>query len=195
MKRNTKNIINQYLLIAFIMGIMIGSAVPLCYGDEDRKIRYGFSIHGGWGPALYDGPTMRVYGAFPRITLPLYKNLNLEFEGNFSYFDISKKHDFYFLGINGNLLFKPIQKRWGSFFLLGGGGMGYDSAGKKLKQIHSYYIGDQHLAATLQGGAGLFFNIGRGTALRLEYRFYHISEPFKVDMGLNSHTVLLGISF
>ena len=29
----------------------------------------------------------------------------------------------------------------------------------------------------------------------MEYCFYHISEPFKTDRGLNTHTVLFGISF
>jgi hypothetical protein len=84
---------------------------------------------------------------------------------------------------------------WGSSFLLIGGGLGYDSAGKRLKRDHSYFIGDEHLGGILQTGAGMFFNIGRGTALRVEYRLYHISEPFRADYGLNTHTVLLGISF
>jgi opacity protein-like surface antigen len=106
-------------------------------------------------------------------------------------------HDLYFLGVNSNILFKPIPGRWGSLFLLGGGGLGYDSAGKRLNRGDSYIplIGDQHLGGILQTGAGMFFNIRRGTALRVEYRFYHISEPFKTDRGLNTHSLLFGISF
>jgi hypothetical protein len=195
MGRNTKKILRQYLLLALIMVMMIGSVVSLSYGNEDRKVRYGFSIFGGTGNVFSDEPGIMVYGFLPRISLPLYKNWDLEFEGNFSYYDIRKMHDLYFLGVNSNILFKPIQERWGSLFLLAGGGLGYDSAGKRLKRYHSYLIGDQHLGGILQTGAGMFFNIGRGTALRVEYRLYHISEPFKTDRGLNTHIVLLGISF
>ena len=199
MGRNTKKILMQYLLPALIMVMMIGSVVSLSYGDEDRKVRYGFSIFGGTGNVFSDEPRIMVYGFLPRVSLPLYKNWDLEFEGNSSYYDIRKMHDFYFLGVNSNILFKPIQKRWGSLFLLAGGGLGYDSAGKNLRHFHShyysYYIGDQHFGGILQGGAGMLFNIGRETALRVEYRLYHISEPFKTDRGLNTHTVLFGISF
>ena len=107
-------------------------------------------------------------------------------------------HDFYFLGVSHNFLFKPIQERWGSLFLLFGGGLGYDSAGKRLYRGDSRVplMGDQHFAGFCHAGAGMLFNIGRGTALRVEYRLYHISEPFdKADYGLNTHSVLLGISF
>lgn len=79
-------------------------------------------------------------------------------------------------------------------FLLGVGGLGYDSAGKRLKHDHKFLIGDQHFGRILQVGAGMFFNIGQGAALRVEDRLYHISEPFKSDKGLNTHNVLLGIS-
>jgi hypothetical protein len=132
---------------------------------------------------------------FPVLACPLHKNCDLEFEGNISYYDIRKEHDLYFFGLNSNILFKPIQERWGSLFLLGGAGLGYDSAGKRLKRDHSYFIGDQHLGGILQTGTGVYFNIGRGMALRMEYRLYHISEPFRADRGLNTHTALLGISF
>jgi opacity protein-like surface antigen len=95
-----------------------------------------------------------------------------------------------FLGVDVNLLFKPIQGSWGSLFLLAGGGLGCDSAGEKVKQI-----GDSHCGAILQAGAGIYYNLGKRWALRLEYRLYHLSEPFRRDIGLNAHTVLLGISF
>ena len=57
-------------------------------------------------------------------------------------------------------------------------------------------MGDQHFAGFGEAGAGMFFNIDRETALRVEYRLYHISEPFDTsDRGLNTHAVLFGISF
>ena len=150
------------------------------------------------GDAIYSKPDMVVYGFVPRISLPLYKNWDLEFEGNYFYYDIHKMSNLYFMGVSNNILFRPINERWGSLFLLVGGGLGYDSAGKKLSHGNSGapLIGDQHFAGIGDIGAGMLFNIGRGTALRVEYRFYHISEPFDTtDRGLNTHTVLFGISF
>ena len=201
MERNTKKILRQYLLLALIMVVMIESFVSLSYGDEDKKMRYGFSIFGGTGDAVLSKIDMRVYGFIPRITLPLrkdWKKWDLEFEGNFFYYDVRKLHDVYFLGLSHNFVFKPIQERWGSLFLLIGGGLGYDSAGKRLYRGGSNppLLGDQHFSGFGHGGLGVLFNIGRGMALRVEYRFCHISELFDTsDRGLNTHNVLFGISF
>jgi hypothetical protein len=187
----------SYLLSALILFIIIGSTTCYSYGEEN-KLKWGFSIFGGTGDAIYSKPDMAVYGFLPRISLPLYKNWDLEFEGNFFYYDIHKMPNLYFLGVSNNILFRPINERWGSLFLLVGGGLGYDSAGKKLSHGDSGapLIGDQHFAGICDIGAGMLFNIGRGTAWRVEYRFYHISEPFDTtDRGLNTHTVLFGISF
>ena len=79
MERNTKKILRQYLLLALIMVVMIESVVSLSYGDEDKKIRYGFSIFAGTGDVFYDKPDMRVYGFLPRISLPLLKIEELGF--------------------------------------------------------------------------------------------------------------------
>jgi len=56
-------------------------------------------------------------------------------------------------------------------------------------------IGDSHCGGILQAGMGFYYNLGKRLALRVEYRFYHTSEPFRSDRGLNTHTALLGISF
>ena len=187
----------RYLLFTLILFVMIGLTISYSYGDE-KKVKWGFSILGGTGDAVHSKPDMAVFGFLPRISFPLHRNWDIEFEGNFFYYDIHKMHDIYFLGISHDILFKPIQERWGSLFLLGGGGLGYDSAGEKLKRNDSHVtlMGDQHFAGFFQTGAGMLFNISRGTALRVEYRFSHISEPFDTtDWGLNTHTVLLGISF
>jgi len=197
-KKNRNGVSNKsYLLFTFILLMMIESLISYSYGDE-KKVKWGFSVFGGTGDVFYSKADMTVYGFLPRISLPLHKNWDLEFEGNFFYYSIRRMHDLYFLGVSHNILFKPIRERWGSLFLLGGGGLGYDSAGKRLNRGDSQapLMGDQHFAGFFQTGAGMFFNIGRGTALRVEYRFYHISEPFDTtDRGLNTHTVLFGISF
>ena len=177
--------------------MIVGSIISFSYAEE-KRVKWGFSILGGMGDAVYSKPDMTVFGFLPRVSFPLHKNWDIEFEGNFFYYDIHKMDDLYFLGASNNILFKPIQERWGSLFLLAGGGLGYDSAGKKLEGDDSDTVlfGDQHFAGFFNAGTGMFFNIARGTALRVEYRFYHLSEPFDTsDRGLNTHTLLFGISF
>lgn len=202
MKKNCIGVsYKSYLVSTLILLVIIGSTVSYSYGEEEKKTKWSFSILGGTGDAFYTRTDMKVYGFLPRISLPLCKNWkywDLEFEGNFFYYDIQKMHDVYFLGVSQNTVFKPIQEGWGSLFLLIGGGLGYDSAGKRLYRGGSEapLLGDQHFAGFVNAGAGMLFNIGRGTALRIEYRLCHISEPFDTsDRGLNTHHVLLGISF
>jgi len=179
------------LLIAFfVFFAMFGSLISHSYGEESRNLRYGVSVFGGIGDAWHNETEFAVYGVLPRIDVALHRNWDLEVEGNYSYWKIRREHDLYFLGVDVNLLFKPIQRKWGSLFLLAGAGIGYDNAGKRVEQI-----GDSHCAGILQTGAGFYYHLGRGMALRVEYRFYHLSEPFRDDRGLNSHNVLLGISF
>lgn len=182
--------------------MIVGLSGSNSYGEEEeKKVKWGLSVFGGTGDAVYSKADMVVYGIIPRITLPLrkdWKKWDLEFEGNFFYYNIHKMHDVYFLGLSHNIVFKPIKKKWGSLFLLIGGGLGYDSAGKRLKRGVSDdpLMGDQHFAGFFHGGTGMLFDIGRGMALRVEYRFSHISEPFDTsDRGMNTHNVLFGISF
>jgi opacity protein-like surface antigen len=190
----------SYLVSTLLLFIIVGSIVSYSYGEEEKKVKWGFSVFGGTGDATYRKADLEVYGFIPRITLPLYKNWkkwDLEFEGNFFYYNIHKMPNFYFLGLSHNFVFKPIQERWGWLFLLVGGGLGYDSAGERLHRAsNSPLIGDQHFAGFFHGGAGVLYNIGPRSALRVEYRFCHISEPFDTsDRGLNTHNVLFGISF
>ena len=192
MAKNFKGLsIKRSLIFVFVLFIMIGSFISHPYGEEVRKVKYGFSVFGGTGDAWHNETDMTVYGFLPRIDLALHRNWDLEFEGNYSYWNITREHDLYFLGVDANILFKPIQRNWGSLFLLAGGGLGYDSAGKNRVRE----IGDSHCGAILQTGAGIYYNLGKGWALRGEYRYYHTSDPFRKDIGLNTHNFLLGISF
>lgn len=178
------------LIGSFAFLAMFGSLNSSSYGDEPRSIRYGVSVFGGIGDAWHNETEFTTFGVLPRIDVALHRNWDLEFEGNYSYWNIRREHDLYFAGIDVNLLFKPLQRKWGSLFLLAGAGIGYDSAGKRVEQI-----GDSHCGSILQAGVGLYYNLGKGIAMRVEYRFYHLSEPFRDDKGLNSHSALLGISF
>jgi hypothetical protein len=185
-----KTVSKRYLVFTFVAFMMVGLLISHSYGEEASEFKYGFSVFGGRGDAWHDRPHAEIYGLLPRADLVLYRNWYLEFEGNFSYWDISTEKDFYFLGVNANILLQPIQRKWGSLFILAGGGLGYDSAGKKVSEI-----GDSHCGGILQTGAGIYYNLGKGLAFRAEYRFYHISDPFRHDRGLNTHNALLGISF
>ncbi len=93
--------------------MMAGYIVSSSYGEEVSKVKYGFSILGGAGDAWRSTPDMRVYGFLPRVDLPLHENWDLEFEGNSSYWDIRKEHDLYFLGVNANIVLKPILRKLG----------------------------------------------------------------------------------
>lgn len=114
----------RFLLIAFLAFLtMFGTLISHSYGEEVSKTKYGVSIFGGMGDAWHNETNFTVYGVLPRIDLPLHRNWDLEFEGNYSYWNIRAEHDLYFLGVDFNLLFKPIQGKWGSLFLLAGGGL------------------------------------------------------------------------
>lgn len=191
-----------YFLSILLSFAIAGSIVSYCNAEEEeKKITWGISVFGGTGDAVHHNADMEVYGLIPRMTFPFYKKWKLDFEieGNFFYYNIHKMHDVYFLGLSHNFVFKPIRERWGTLFLLVGAGIGYDSAGKRLKRaavLDDPLLGDQHFAGFFHGGAGILYDMGRGMALRLEYRFSHISEPLDTgDRGMNTHNILFGISF
>jgi len=191
MRRIWKTLNRRFLLITFFaLSTVFGSLISPSYGEGLRNLRYGVSILGGAGDAAHSKPDLTTYGFLARVDLPLHENWDLEFEGNYSYWNIRKEHDLYFLGLDANILFKPIQRSWGSLFLLAGAGLGYDSGGKRVPQI-----GDSHCGAILQAGVGVYYNLGERWALRAEYRLYHTSEPFRTDRGLNTHAALFGVSF
>jgi opacity protein-like surface antigen len=191
-KKNCKGTsFKSYLLFIFILLLMIGSLISYSYGREGETVKWGVSVFGGTGEATRNKPHISVYGFLPRIDLALHTNWDLEFEGNYSNWNISTEKDLYFLGANANILFKPIRRNWGSLFLLAGGGLGYDNANKSRVSE----IGASHCGGILQAGAGIYYNLGKRWALREEYRFYHISDPFRKDLGLNTHIFLLGIYF
>ncbi len=56
-------------------------------------------------------------------------------------------------------------------------------------------IGDLYVGGIYQFSGGIFYDLGSGLALRVEYRYYYVSDPFRGDRGLNTYNALLGISF
>ncbi|MGB9629713.1 MAG: outer membrane protein [Thermodesulfobacteriota bacterium] len=161
------------------------------YGEEDRKIQWGFSLSAGTDQKSRNDLVM--YSLLPKIDLPLHKNWDLEFEGNLSYYGIDHSKDLYLLGVNANILFKPIQWNKNFLFLIGGMGLAYNNNSDKYRRVRD--IGDSHIAGILQIGSGIQHYLGRGLWVRAEYRFHHISDPFQRDPGINTHNFIVGLSF
>ncbi len=124
MKKNWMSVPHQgYLLSALLLMMIVGSIVSYSYAEEEKRVKWGFSVLGGTGDATLSKIDMEVVGVIPRVTLPLckdWKMWDIEFEGNFFYYAIHKMPNVYFLGLSTNTVFKPIQEKWGSIFLLAG---------------------------------------------------------------------------
>ncbi len=178
------------LAYGFVTALVVFGCACVSYGEENQTISFGLSgFIGTEASFIHNKPEFTKYGVLPRVSIPLHRNWALEFEGNFSYWALAQEKNLFFAGVNSNILFIPIHWNWGSLFLLAGGGLGYDnSAG----QVHE--IGDSHLGGIAQGGIGILYKLNKH-CLRLEYRFSHISEPNRADIGINSHDLLLGVSF
>jgi len=192
MKRSRERILGKRNLISFlIFPMVIGTFLTNSYGEETKATKWGFSFLGGFN--VHSEPDLMLLAFLPRLDLPLHKNWDFEFEGNFSYYAISDSKDLYLLGLNTNLLFKPIQWNKGSLFLFGGAGLAYNN--NSDREIRVTKIGDSHVAGLLQIGSGIHYYMGKGWLLRGEYRFKHISDPFQRDDGINTHSLVLGLSF
>jgi hypothetical protein len=181
-------VIKRNLIFVFIILMMIGFKVSDSRADEDGKTKWGFSVL--LGPNAGGHLDFTHSALLPRAGLALHKKWDLEFEGNFSHYFIHGEKDLYLLGINGNLLFKPVQ--WGKAipFLIAGAGLAYNNNSGFV-----WEMGDSHTAGIVQGGGGILYDMGKGLWLRGEYRFHHISDPFERDHGLNTHGFILGVTF
>lgn len=180
--------IKRNLIFIFIILMTIGLEVSDSVAGEDRTPKWGLSIL--LGPHARGALDFTHFALLPRVGLALHNKWDLEFEGNFSHYFINGEKDLYLLGVNGNLLFKPVQ--WGKVipFLIAGAGLAYNNNSGFV-----WEMGDSHTAGILQGGGGILYDMGKGLWLRGEYRFYHISDPFERDYGLNTHSFILGITF
>lgn len=181
---------NKLIFIILLLGF-IGIGSSFTYGEEDQRVKWGFSILGGPNADfIHPRPTLTLLAFLPRIDIALHPKWDFELEGNLSYYWIKHDKNLYLLGLNSNILFKPYEKEKWKWFLLGGMGWGYINTNGDLK-----YMGGSHWAGLLQGGVGIQFLLGKGTFLRGEYRLQHISDPFNRDEGINTHSFLIGLSF
>ena len=182
--------IKRILILSLITLMVVGSSVSHSYGEEEGgKTKWGFSFLGGFN--ANQKPNLIQFAFLPRFDLALHKSWDFELEGNFSYYGISDSKNLYLLGLNTNILFKPVQWNKGSLFLIGGVGVAYNNNNKG--EVNE--LGDSHMAGIVQGGTGIHYHLGKGYWFRGEYRFQHISDPFNHDLGFNTHNFILGLSF
>jgi len=180
----------RFLLQLIFTLVLPALFISNTYG-ETGKITYGASFSGGFTEQGRNDFTR--WAVLPRADVPLHRYWDLELEGNFSFYKSSEVKDLYVIGLNVNILLKPIRWDRSSLFLLAGVGAGYDNSTEKNHNL--WDIGDTHVAGTLQGGVGIEYFIAKGWAIRGEYRFNHVSDPFRSDPGINTHNFMLGFSF
>jgi hypothetical protein len=184
-----KRFLKWGLVSVLICISMIGSFISHSCGEEGNKTGWSLSLLGGYNAR--SKPNLITFAMLPRWDLSLYKYVSVELEGNFSYYNIDDNKDLYVLGCNGNLLFRPFQWKKGSLFAVLGAGLGYNNGNGDVTEI-----GDSHVAGILQGGSRISYELGKNRLLYGEYRFNHISDPFDSDdLGINTHTFILGVSF
>ncbi len=110
----------KHLIFAFAAIVVVGLWIPNSYGQEDLKTRRGFSFGGGIKQHARHDFTMATF--VPRVDIPLHKNWDFEIEGSFSYYALKNEKNLYVLGLDANIVFKPIQWKTGSIFILRGVG-------------------------------------------------------------------------
>lgn len=151
MRRNEKGILSKRdLVFVLILLLIIGLSISPSFGEEGKKVTYGLGILGGFRTA---SPKLNHYAILPRIDGSLHRNWDLEFEGNFSYYAISDSQNLYLLGLNTNIIFKPIRWNRGFLFLIGGAGLAYNNNSDDNRRVRD--IGDSHIAGILQIGSGI----------------------------------------
>ncbi len=158
-----------------------------CEEDSRPRYEYGLSLLGGGGHE--DDPDIRYYAAYPRWGWTFLERHAFELEGNIGHYRFDST-DMTSLGLQGLFTYEFYQFKHGKAFIAAGGGLIYLDLDERPQ------VGDSSLVALGQAGFGLKFAIGSNKALRLEYRFQHVSDPFDSnDHGWNYHCFVLGISW
>ena len=75
-------------VITIISLVIVVLSFSNSYGEEDGKIKWGFSLSLGTDQKSKNDLTM--YAFLPRVDLPFHKNWDLGFEGNFSFYRIKE---------------------------------------------------------------------------------------------------------
>jgi hypothetical protein len=178
-------------LVVFILAHLIPNLSVLSNGfcEEITRPRheYGLSILAGAGEE--DGLDIDYYAAYPRWGWTFLERHAFELEGNIGHYRLDSI-DMTSLGLQGLFTYGFYRFKRGVAFIAAGGGLIY------LDLDERPGVGDSSAVALGQGGLGVKFSVGTEKALRLEYRFQHVSDPFDSDdLGWNYHCLVLGFSW
>jgi hypothetical protein len=136
-----------------------------------------------------DGLEFDHYAAYPRWAWLFHDRWAFELEGNIGHYRFDSLDTTSF-GLHGLFAYEFFQSDRGSAFLTGGGGFLHLDVDERPR------LTDATILGLAQVGFGVKLPIGKQRAVRLEYRFQHVSDPFDTrDGGLNYHNLVLGISF
>lgn len=173
-------------LIALIIFASFRVCVARAEAIDESVLEAGSIELGGSGAFGYDDrQSISVFSLLPRGGMFFAKNAEAEVELPLMYIHTPDSEVPAF-GVNINALYHiNTGTPFVPFALLGIGA--------------AYVAGDisetTSLTAMSQGGVGLKYFFSERAALRFEYRFRHFSDPFVSDAGIDSHSVLFGISF
>jgi len=146
------------------------------------------SLLGGGGDE--DGLDIRYYAAYPRWGWLFHDRWELEFEGNIGHYRLDSSVDMTSLGLNGLVVYEFFRSDRYTAFVTGGGGLFHLDLDKRPQ------LTDSSIMGLAQAGLGIKLALRSEKALRLEYRFQHVSDPFDTrDGGWNYHCLVLGISW
>ncbi len=175
------------LVLTHLIFSLSGLSNGFCEEDLRPRYEYGLSFLGGGGNE--DDFDIRYFAAYPRWGLTFLERHAFELEGNLGHYRFDST-DMTSLGLQGLFTYEFCRFKRGKAFISAGGGLIYLDLDERPQ------VGDSSVVALGQAGFGLKFGIGSNKALRLEYRFQHVSDPFdSKDHGWNYHCIVLGISW
>jgi hypothetical protein len=158
-----------------------------CEETSRPQSEFGLSLLGG-GSNPDDFP-IRYYAVYPRWGWTFLARHEFELEGNIGHYHFDST-DMTSLGLQGLFTYEFYRFKRGKAFIAAGGGLIYLDLEERPR------VGDSSLVALGQAGLGLKFSVGSSNALRLEYRWQHVSDPFdSQDRGWNYHCLVLGVSW
>lgn len=175
------------LLLAHLVLILSGFSDGFCEENLRPRHEYGLSLLGGGNQE--DGLDIRYYAAYPRWGWTFLERHEFELEGNLGHYRLDATH-MTSLGLQGLFTYEFYRFKGGKAFIAAGGGLIYLDLDERPR------VGDSSAVALGQAGFGLKFGVGSKKALRFEYRWQHVSDPFDIeDHGWNYHCFVLGISW
>ena len=174
-------------ILAHLILNLSGLSNGFCEEDLRPRFEYGLSLLGGGGDQ--DGLDLRYYAAYPRWGWTFLERHAFELEGNIGHYRLDST-DMTSLGLQGLFTYSFYRFKHGNAFIAAGGGLIYLDLDERPQ------VGDASAVALGQAGIGLKFVVESKKALRLEYRFQHVSDPFDSnDGGWDYHCLALGVSW